>query len=87
MTPANIAEMMLPLLTQLSVEGMMEPVMEEPRTKSGKREVSCDRISSIFDVEEEVLISSWSLLLLLADRSSVFVLRRIFFDVQCIIVG
>lgn len=70
MTPASIAEIMLPLLTQFNVDGMMEPVMEEPRTNRGNREVRRDRISSIVVVVAVVDLSS-SLLLLVVEEEEV----------------
>ena len=70
MTPASIAEIMLPLLTQFNVDGMMEPVMEEPRTNRGNREVRRDRISSVVVVVAVVDLSS-SLLLLVVEEEEV----------------
>ena len=70
MTPASIAEIMLPLLTQFNVDGMMEPVMEEPRTNRGNREVRRDRTSSIVVVVAVVDLSS-SLLLLVVEEEVV----------------
>ena len=80
MTPASIAEIMLPLLTQFNVDGMMEPVMEEPRTNRGNREVRRDRISSFVVVVAVVDLSSSLLLLVVEEeegednRSNEFVL-------------
>lgn len=60
----------------------MEPVMEAPRTKRGKREVSWDRIWSIFELDLTV-----SLLSLGDDSCSVVLVLRLLFDLLCIIVG
>ena len=70
MTPASIAEIMLPLLTQFNVDGMMEPVMEEPRTNRGNREVRRDRIFVVVVVVAVVDLSS-SLLLLVVEEEEV----------------
>jgi hypothetical protein len=76
MTPANIIEMILPLFTQLSVDGMIDPVMDDPSTKRGNSDVRRDKIWSILDDDVSLLS------LLLADEynkvdvSLIVVLRR-----------
>ena len=54
--------MILPLFTQLSVDGMIDPVMDDPSTKRGNSEVRRDKIWSILDDDVSLLS------LLLADE-------------------
>jgi len=44
MTPPSIIEIIWPELTHCRVRGLHEPRVAEPRTKSGKRDVSLARI-------------------------------------------
>jgi len=61
MTPANIYVIQLPRLTQFNVFGTSDPRMADPRTKKGKRDVSCDKIWSILGITASAGVSDFSM--------------------------
>jgi hypothetical protein len=62
MTHASIREMISPRLTHSSVEGTRKPAMADPRTKSGKADVSRESMASSFLVSALETFSSDSVL-------------------------